>query len=253
MTMTDRKRLGPAIALALLALFSGPASSAGAQGAGDMVIPPAAYPALVRHAPTPEAFVPEGWRLESQVSGDLNNDQRADIVLVLRQNAPANIVDARSQGGPERYDTNPRILAVALARAAGYDLIVENHTLIGRTTEPSQQDPLDPDGVQAGGIEIVRGTLKVTLGYFGGAMGHCIFTFRLRDGQLLLIGYDSFHVERSRGSLDQVSINYLTRRMKRTTGTISSDAETVKQSVLPSRPLLAIDEVGEGLAFGRAR
>jgi len=252
MALIDRTSLPAGIALAALTLLLGRTFAAEAEAAGDRAIPPAVYPALIRHAPTPEGFIPEGWRLESQVSGDLNKDQRADIVLVLRQNAPANIVDARGQGGPERYDTNPRILAVALAGAAGYDLVAENHTLIGRTTEPSQQDPLDPDGVQAGGIEIVRGTLKVTLGYFGGAMGHSTFTFRLRNRQLLLIGYDSVHVERSRGSLEQVSVNYLTRRMIRTTGSISSDAGKAKSSVLRSRRLLTLDEMGEGLAFNPA-
>ncbi|MCW5693004.1 MAG: hypothetical protein KIT48_11635 [Pseudolabrys sp.] len=253
MNLSDLKPWRTGAVMALLTLLSCRAGAA-AEAAGDMVIPPATYPALMSHAPTPEAFVPEGWRMESQVSGDLNADRQADIVLVLRQNAPGNIVDARGRGGPERFDTNPRILAVAVAAAGGgYDLVAENHTLIGRTTEPSQQDPLDPDGVQAGGIEIVRGTLRVTLGYFGGAMGHRTLTFRLRNQQLLLIGYDSIHVERSRGSLDQVSINYLTRRMKRTTGTISSDAETVTHSAVQSRRLLAIDEVGDGLAFERAR
>ena len=74
---------------------------------------------------------------------------------------------------------------VAFANAAGgYDLALENHTLIARTTEPAAQDPLDPNGVQSGGVEIKKGTLQVTLGYFGGNMGHLTYTFRFENGGL---------------------------------------------------------------------
>lgn len=225
---------------------AGPAAA----GDGDLVVPPVAFPRLVAHAPSAAAFVPVGWRLESQASGDLNGDGLADVVLVLRENDPRNVIDARGQGGPERYDTNPRILVVAFANAArGYDLALENHTLIARTIEPSQQDPLDPDGVQAGGVEIKNGTLQVTLGYFGGDMGHMTYTFRFQNGGFALIGYDRINVTRSSGTLKQVSVNYSARRMKHSTGTISDDAEKVTWTTLPRKPLLTIEKVGDGLAF----
>jgi len=235
------------IAMMLLSLCgAGPAAAVD----GDLVVPPVTYPRLASHAPSAEAFVPAGWRLESKVSGDLNADGQADIVLVLREDNPRNVVDARGHGGPERYDTNPRILAVAFGNAArGYDLALANHTLVGRTTEPSQQDPLDPDGIQAGGIEIMRGALQVTLGYFAGDMGHKTYTFRFRNGGFALIGYDSVNVTRSKGTIDQISVNYSTRRMKHSAGTISSDAEKITRTMLPSKPLLTIEQVGDGLEF----
>src|SRR5258707_172576 len=97
----------------------------------DLVIPAAAYPALARHASSPDGFVPAGWRIESKVTGDLNGDSRDDVVLILRATDPRNVIDARKRGGPEKFDTNPRILAAAFANAAGgYDLALENHTLI---------------------------------------------------------------------------------------------------------------------------
>jgi len=34
---------------------------------------------------------------------------RDDVVAVLRALDPRNVVDMRGQGGPEDYDTNPRI------------------------------------------------------------------------------------------------------------------------------------------------
>jgi hypothetical protein len=233
---------------ALLFSLAGVASPAVAAD-DDPVIPPVTYPALARHAPTPEAFVPAGWRIESQMSGDLNGDGRADVVLVLRDADAHNIIDARERGGPQNYDTNPRIIVVAFAAAGGYDLALENHTLVGRTTEPSAQDPLDPNGVQAGGVEIKKGTLQVTLGYFAGNMGRKTYTFRARNGHFEFIGYDSIDVNRSSGTIDQVSANFSTRRMKRSGGKISDDADKVTWTTLPAKPLLTVEQIGDGLDF----
>jgi hypothetical protein len=218
--------------------------------AAEPAIPPASYPALVKHAMSIEGFVPNEWRIEIQKPGDLNGDSRDDVVLVLRAIDDRNIVDMREQGGPEEFDTNPRILMVAFANAAsGYDLALENHTLIARTTEPSAQDPLDPNGVQEGGVEIKNGTLQVTLGYFGGNMGHLTYTFRFEKGGFKLIGYDSVDVERVKGVMSQVSINYATRRMSRSAGSISDDKNKVTWTKLPSKPLLTMQQVGDGMDF----
>jgi hypothetical protein len=231
--------------LLLLSWVCGPAAAD-----DDPVIPPASYPALAQHARAAEDFVPPGWRLERKVSGDLNGDGRDDLVLVLRGNEPRNIIDARERGGPQNFDTNPRILAVAFANTAGgYDLALENHTLIGRTADAFAQDPLDPNGVQAGGVEIKKGALQVTLGYFGGDMGHITYTFRCQKGRFDLIGFDSIDVDRSGGTIDQISINFATRRLKRSLGKISDDADKVSWKTLAARPLLTIEQIGDGLNF----
>jgi hypothetical protein len=216
----------------------------------EPVIPAASYPALVKHARSIEGFLPWQWRVELKVSGDLNGDGRDDVALVLRAIDERNIVDMRRQGGPDNYDTNPRILMVAFANAVdGYNLALENHTLIARTTEPSAQDPLDPDGVQQGGVAIKNGTLQVTLGYFGGNMGHLTYTFRYEKGAFKLIGYDGVDVERSKGVISQISMNYSTRRMSRSVGSISDDKNKVTWTKLPAKPLLTMEQVGDGLDF----
>ena len=244
-------RMRVTIAMVLLSLVY--VSGFAAADAGDPVIPAASYPALAQHARSAEDFVPAGWRLESKISGDLNGDGRDDVALVLRGNDPRNVIDMRGHGGPENYDTNPRILAVAFANATGgYDLTRENHTLIARTMEPSAQDPLDPNGVQAGGVEIKNGTLQVTLGYFSGNMGHLTYTFRFEKGGFKLIGYDSLDVERFSGTIKQLSANYSTRRVKRSLGKISDDADKVTWMTLPPKPLLTMEQIGDGMDFDAA-
>ena len=238
-------RLG-AKSLAALLLVS-VATSAVAAADDDPAIPAASYPMLVPHAQLAEGFVPPGWKLESKLTGDLNGDGRDDVVLVLRGADPRNIIEI---GGQKNYDTNPRILAVAFAGTAdGYDLVLENHTLISRTTEPSAQDPLDANGVQEGGIEITKRTIKVTLGYFSGIMGRKTYTFRYRDKRFGLIGYDSIDVERFSGAMAQVSVNYLTRKMNLTRGNISSDTDKVTRKTLRPGQLLTMEQIGDGLDF----
>ena len=222
--------------------------------AAEPAIPAVSYPALVKHAGSIEGFLPMEWRMELKQSGDLNGDGRDDVVLVLRAIDERNVIDVRGQGGPENFDTNPRILMVAFANAAGgYDLALENHTLIARTMEPSAQDPLDPNGIQEGGVAIKNGTLQVTFGYFSGNMGHLTYTFRFEKGGFKLIGYDSTDVERFKGTMTQVSVNYLTRRMKRNVGHISEDTDKVTWTKLPAKPLLTMPQVGDGMEFQPAK
>lgn len=51
------------------------------------------------------------------------------------------------------------------------------------------------------------------------------------------------------GSIEEISINYLTRKVEIGTGTIADDKLKVTGRTLPKQPLLLIDEIGDGLAF----
>lgn len=97
----------------------------------ELVIPPVTYPALVRHAQSVEGFLPMEWRIEIQKSGDLNGDGRDDVALVLRAIDDRNVIDTRGRGGTDNLDTNPRILAVAFARAAGEPHAGRAHDISG--------------------------------------------------------------------------------------------------------------------------
>ena len=234
-------------ALAILALWLSGCGPAAAQSAGD--VPPASYPTLLRHVLSVEGFIPQGWRLEITKSGDLNGDGRPDAVLVVRDDDEKKFIDTGRASAP-KFDTNPRILVVALADGkGGYDLVLENHTLIARTTDPWQQDPLDPNGIQEGEIAIKNGTLKITLGYFGGNMGHITYTFRYQHKRIEMIGYDRVDVERNSGVMTDLSINYSTRRAERKVGHISNDENKVTHPKLPNKPLLTLPQIGDGLDF----
>ncbi|WP_152568763.1 hypothetical protein [Microvirga sp. BSC39] len=173
------------------------------------------------------------------------------MVLVLRQNNPANLIENFEGFGEKPFDTNPRILAIAFReRLSGrFSLQLQNHTLIPRRTEPAADDPFDKDI----GIAVVRDGFQVRLNWWMSAGGWETFrtthTFRHRSGHFELIGYDRETTHRGSGDTTSLSINYLTRKVKRTTGHISRDADKVRWQTLPQRPVPTLEHIGDGLSF----
>ena len=183
--------------------------------AQELVIPEVRYSRLPAAAADAAGFAPRGWRVEAQAMGDLSGDGRADLAFVLRMNDPANIL-AHDGLGDNPFDTNPRILAVALGVAGGgYRLAAQDHRLIARRT-------IRRSRIRRGGDAIAPGSLNVTVRLFmsagGWDAGSAGFTFRWRDNGLRLIGYDYLNVQRNSGCMTRLSINYLTGRVKRSSG-----------------------------------
>lgn len=207
-------------------------------------LPRVTYPTIPATAASVNGFVPKGWAIEKQVSGELRGKGVKGIALVLRDHDPHNV--AMIDGS--KLDTNPRILVVALADPhGGYRLAASNHTLIGRPDNPSQDDKLD-------GIAIARGALQVKLRNFMSAGGWTTtlytYTFRLQQGALRLIGYDENNVARNTGADDILSVNYLTGRYSIAKGTIDSDKDEVRWHRLPEkRSPITLDQIGDGLDF----
>ncbi len=233
-----------------LILGGGILSATGAL-AQDLVIPDVSYPSLPKKAASAEGFVPSGWVLEAQASGDLNQDGVDDLAIVIRQNDPANVLRDIEGLSEDPFDTNPRIIAVAfrVQSDGDYALQFENHTLISRRTNSSAEDPFDKDD----GIAVARGAVKVRLRWFMSAGGWetftVVYTFRHKSGMFELIGYDRDELHRGSGATKAVSINYLTRKLEVTTGSIEHNAIKVRRKSLPQRPILTIDDIGDGLGF----
>ncbi len=216
--------------------------------AQELRIPPVDYPVLPAHATRAEGFVPSGWRIEQQLRGDLNGDKREDLVLVLRQQDPRNIVE-HDGFGISPLDSNPRLLAIAWSTPGGYTLAAQNHTLITRHEAPNLSDVFE-DG---DGVSIVRGTLRTTLFFFSNAgswsTGSASYTFRWQDGAFALIGYDRNSMVRNSGQTESLSINYSTGRVRHAEGSMASDEERVRWEPLGSPQRWTLETVGDGSAF----
>lgn len=221
------------------------AAGALAQTPGDEP-PPVTYPQIVREARSADGFVPQGWKLEAKVEGDLNRDKLPDAALVLRMDDAKNRV-ATQWNPDQRYDTNPRMLVVAFARrGGGYELAAADHKLIPRLENQNQDDPFDE-------ISIRNGALNVKMHLFmsagGWQMGGSAYTFRWQDGAFKLIGFDRDSVMRNSGETAEVSINYLTGHREEKSGNIGSDQQQTRSIRMARKRLLDLASVGDGLMF----
>nr|WP_223963571.1 hypothetical protein [Burkholderia diffusa] len=212
-------------------------------------VPAVVYPQLVKRANGPEGFVPPGWDVELLLRGDLTGAKREDLVMVLRQNDPRNIVT--HDGMCENpLDTNPRILAVAFSRPDGsYALALENHTLI-----PRRESPCLDDVLHEGNVSIDRGSLNLTLHRFASAgtwkMGDSTYTFRWQNQRFELIGYDEMSIMRNSGEISEVSVNFMTHKAKLSSGNVSEDhPKKVRWVKFDSPRRWTPDEVGEDPRF----
>ncbi len=218
-----------------------------AQWPGDQKIPPVRYPALPRHSATLTGFVPKQWRLTDKAVGDLNGDGFQDAALVHVDGRPPQphppVVRPKT-----RYDTNPMMLVLVFgSKSGGYDLAVANSKLVPRRTNPNQDPAFN-------GVAIAKGVLRVKMHEFleagGWRSGTNSFAFRWQDGALRLIGYDRDAIIKNTGATEKVSVDYPARRMVTTTGTMAGDVEDRTETVTLSRkPLLTLDQVGDGLMF----
>lgn len=210
--------------------------------------PEVTYPRLPAHGATVADFVPRGWRIEFQPKGDLDKDGRDDVVLVLRMDDPANIVENEGLGASE-FDTNPRLLAVLFAGEAGYRLAVQDHALIPRPDSPVMADYLE--GGDA--VAVRRGAFIVRLHSWASAgswsMGNTTFTFRHQDGCFRLIGYDTMSVHRGSGEMRESSLNFPAGKAVFKHGSIESDALQTKTRTIPRRAMPCLQDIGSGFEY----
>jgi hypothetical protein len=232
----------------LFSLASLPMTSPSVVRADYSKVPPAYFPNLVEKASTPEGFVQPGLKLEKVVKGDLNGDTVPDLAMVIKMDNPANVLKDADDAEREPLDTNPRMIAVAMAdkAGAGYSLETVNLTLIPRVEDSTMNDPFVD-------LKIDRGSMRLMLDQSSNAgswsSSSITFVFRMSPRELSLIGYDRTDVNRSSGELTETSVNFLTGKQQISTGNISSDKKATKLVQLKKAPLQAIGMMGDGFAF----
>ncbi len=189
------------------------------------------YPDIPQTGNTMEAFVPQGWMVDEDATGDLNGDGRPDIALIVE--GPEKRLENRNCGierkkvtglyranreyvdgmiqidGVEMNESFPRILLVLMARkTGGYQLALRNNTIILRQNEGGMFDPVTLDS-----LDIRRNSLF--LGYYAGTAWRWGISaqFRLRDGKWRLIGFSRSHDHTMSRAESFYDYNLLTGRL----------------------------------------
>lgn len=183
--------------LTILILF------AAAIGSNAQERPRIDFAKLPKESASAEAFVPARWKIEKRVEGDLNNDSRPDIILLLIQDKPAET----GEGVPnERFRAMVILLRAGngkLQRAAGAAGLLYCTTCAGMLSAPEGENT---------GVMIEKGVIVVN--QMSGSREMLTSTHRFRydapSKRFLLIGKDLVETDRATGAGVTRSFNYLT-------------------------------------------
>lgn len=202
-------------------------------------------PSIPKNASALKLFVPKGWKMILQTTGDLNKDGMADIVMVIENTDPKNC-SINNGLGERKLNLNPRILLVIFKiNAHNYQLATTNSGFVPSENDEESTCLADPL-MQEGGISIQNGSLKISYQYWFSCgswyMTNKDYTFRFQNQKFELIGYDDSNLHRSSGEKSTTSINFSTKKMSSTTGGNEfNDKEdkpkTVWRTLRPSKPL----------------
>lgn len=146
-------------------------------------------------------FIPKGYKLFEKIQGDLNKDGNNDCVLIIKEVNKENIVNVENRGD---LDRNRRGIIVLLNEKGKFKQFIKNLACFSSENEDG--------GIYFApemSLEIKKGNLYVHYGH--GRYGYWKYTFRIKNSDLDLIGYDS---SSNTGPVvnSETSINYLTNK-----------------------------------------
>lgn len=179
-------------------------------------------------------FIPDGWAPLDTAIGDLNNDRRDDVVLVLQC---LDTIPGDTTGiDPYMLPSPPRKLAVLLATENGFRIALDNDRFILRASEGGWLDPFE-------GVEVKDGLLVIH--FYGGSAwrNSNTYTFRFDQGAFALIVAEAVEYHVYDGIGVSYSLDFLTHRVTVTTGnkTENEAGNETHEEDLPEMELRTFD------------
>ncbi|MEO5911328.1 MAG: hypothetical protein ABIP95_10595 [Pelobium sp.] len=170
---------------------------------------------------TIKSFIPKGWKMILETTGDLNKDGLADKVMVIENTDPKNLL-VNDGLGMKNLNINPRLLFVLFkTNVNSYRLGVKNAGFIPSENDAESTCLADPL-MQEGGISIEKGLHKISYQYWSSCGSWSVtnkdYTFRFQNEKFEWIGYDENSFHRSSGEMSNTSINFSTHKMSETDG-----------------------------------
>lgn len=161
----------------------------------------------------PSDFIPKGFVLFNEVEGDLNSDGRKDHVLIIKGTEKDKIITDEYLG---KLDRNRRgIIILFRTEDNSYKKILENNNCFSSENE-------DGGVYYAPEMEVSIDKNNLYVNYRHGRYGYWTYTFKFRNNDFQLIGYDAS----SGGPIvqNETSINFLTGK-KQFKDNINKDEE----------------------------
>ena len=220
------------ILISLFVIFLCLATSASAQDEAGK-LDPSRVPAQGKHA---ASFAPTGWKIEEQITGDLNGDTVPDHVLKLVEDTPAKDAD-------DMPTERGRALVIVLVskdgslkRAGVADRLLQC-TRCGGAFYGAVETPA--------GVSIEKGVVVVEQDHGSRNLTNTTYKFRFEPatGRFRLIGFELADADRLTANVVAESSNYLTNSRVVTRGKGDRDVKT--KSVLPRKKLYLEDVSSE--------
>jgi len=149
--------------------------------------------------------IPAGYRIFEKIEGDLNRDGKDDYVLIIKGTDKNRFEHDENRG---ELDRNRRGIMIFFNDGDNYKLELENRSCFASENEDG--------GVYFApelSVKLERGNLYIR--YDHGRYGWWRYTFRYRNSEFELIGYDASEPRGPYNAIvgKEVSINFSTKRM----------------------------------------
>lgn len=196
---------------------------------------PSIFPALSRYAKRLEDFVPRGWKIKDTVTGDLNQDRTADVVMIL---------ECRRRVTEHGEDTHPRILMIAFNEGNHYELKLQQNNFILRSREIYDADPYKD-------ITITKDLLSIHFDLLhDGGEDKLLYVIKYQQNDFYLI--NATRISHSDGGYERSSdFNFSTRKYIYTSSFPNGYGKRhrTKQKKLPPHVLKKLSELYEPLTW----
>ncbi len=168
---------------------------------------------LPDRAKTLSDLIPHQWLMLDSAFGDLNRDGIRDMVFVISDTNPSNLIRNEEGPGRDTIDVNPRILGIYFGMPDGSYIKQEQaDQFILKADEPVMDDPFSRITISPQGVMMVEFRLWSNAGSWHYSMH--TYHFRFANDAFELIHYDTTEIHR--GTLDQTrwEINFNKLKMK---------------------------------------
>lgn len=184
------------------------------------------YPKIATHGKSIADFIPKNWSLLDSTSGDLNNDQGEDLAFII-QFRDTVFLEKTEDGFSDTVSTQPRILIIAFYDPVinQYRLIEQSNTFILDHDNPNMEEPFQDMSVSGGVLKI---NFEIFMNMGSWEMSDMTYKFRYLDNEFILIGAEFKSTSRASGETEDHSYDFLSKRVKISTGNISTGKQKTK-------------------------
>ena len=176
---------------------------------------PQDYPKLKKLGERVSNFLPNGFEIVKSVSGDLNGDRIPDIAVHIIGTSKKFLY--KNDGlGSDIHDTNPRMLLILFKKkSGGYTLAEQNNNFVIAPMSPVSTEPFQTMSIKNGVLR-VEFELWQSAGSWGAT--NATYKFKFINSKFILIGVDRQDYMRNDSTYETHSFNFLTKKLKITTG-----------------------------------